>query len=240
MLNNIDKDYLNLVDDLKKTILNINKSFNELINDNSLNINLKKELFIYHFSLSEKIFDSFIKLEIFLKNNHKNFNKKETSNIFGVSYELRNKILLNLLDKNLLHFNQLSKGITIGLVRTFLSVCLNPGFSLSKHCEALNLTKSNVSRYLIELGKSSKAYQNGMGLVSYTKDSDDIRKKSYNLTEKGYLLSLKLINNSSDSIYCYFNKDTLNDFFEKLDNNVHLSSSETKKPIGVEKYFINK
>ena len=42
--------------------------------------------------------------------------------------------------------------MTVGMLKVFLAVCMNPGLSLADYCDKTGMARSTVSRHLLHLG----------------------------------------------------------------------------------------
>lgn len=80
------------------------------------------------------------------------------------------------------------EGMTVGLLRSFLTVALYPDRSLREYQDLLDMSQSTMSRHLLDLGEMNRKRLPGLKLIDQHTDPMDRRKNVYRLTAKGRAL----------------------------------------------------
>jgi DNA-binding MarR family transcriptional regulator len=71
----------------------------------------------------------------------------------------------------------------------FAEVLLEPGLSVSEYAERLHVSKSTMSRALLDIGDRNRKGEPGVGLVTSRPNPLDRRQLEYMLTTKGHALA---------------------------------------------------
>jgi DNA-binding MarR family transcriptional regulator len=73
-------------------------------------------------------------------------------------------------------------------VRTFLLVALNEGKSVTEYATMTGVSKSVMSRHILDIGERDRYMEEGMGLVTYRPSPMELRRHEVYLTDKGRAL----------------------------------------------------
>lgn len=89
-------------------------------------------------------------------------------------------------------FRDLRATMPLQYVTTFLLVCEEEGLSVGDYAERAGVSKSVMSRHILDIGDRDRYMEEGFGLVTTRSDPLELRKKQVLLTDKGRALAHKL------------------------------------------------
>jgi DNA-binding MarR family transcriptional regulator len=77
--------------------------------------------------------------------------------------------------------------------RTFLVVVLDEGKSVQEYADAAGVSKSVMSRHILDLGDRTRYMEAGLGLMYSRPNPDELRKHEVWLTPTGKALAKKIL-----------------------------------------------
>ena len=92
-------------------------------------------------------------------------------------------------------FREVHSPMSIQMARTFITVALDEGKSMSEYGQKTGLPQSTISRHLLDLGERNRKKEPGLNLVVSQRDPEDFRRWTYRLTPKGRDLIQRLLSN---------------------------------------------
>jgi hypothetical protein len=89
-------------------------------------------------------------------------------------------------------FRDLRATMPLQYVTTFLLVATNEGKSVTEYATMAGVSKSVMSRHILDIGERDRYMQEGMGLVTYRASPLELRRHEVYLTDKGRALLHRL------------------------------------------------
>jgi DNA-binding MarR family transcriptional regulator len=84
------------------------------------------------------------------------------------------------------------RGIPIGYVDTFLMIAADEGKSVNEYAEMAHVSKSVMSRHILDIGDWTRAHEPGLGWVTSRPHPMELRRHEVYLTPKGRVLAHRL------------------------------------------------
>jgi DNA-binding MarR family transcriptional regulator len=78
-------------------------------------------------------------------------------------------------------------------IQSFLLVAMDEGKSVSEYAHTAGVSKSVMSRHLLDIGERNRHMEKGLGLVQSRPNPMELRKHEYFLTPKGHALLDQLV-----------------------------------------------
>lgn len=82
-------------------------------------------------------------------------------------------------------FRALRPTMPLQYVTTFLLVALNEGKSVTEYAEMAGVSKSVMSRHILDIGERDRYMEEGFGLITYRPNPMELRRHEVFLTDKG-------------------------------------------------------
>lgn len=89
-------------------------------------------------------------------------------------------------------FRELRDTMPMQYVTTFLLVALNEGKSVTEYATMAGVSKSVMSRHILDIGERDRYMEEGFGLVTYRPHPMELRRHEVLLTDKGRALLHRL------------------------------------------------